>query len=191
MESPDLSNEGNCYIAWKWGLPTCNSKTVVPKRKKYKWKKKVQRLSISDTKKATLSSGVWVGTFHSIWQDGLPTVAWAGEALQLPATWRKSAFLLPAFATPHPQRPGLMQLIHPGGFGQDTSNNPALLPTAQSGYHIPDCLFPHLCPSLPPILQVISACPCWVTFYCFEVPIEKSRQKQRVSVFQEDLQYRL
>lgn len=138
------------------------------------------------TLKATLSSAVWVGTFHSIWQDGLPAIAWAGEALQLPATWRKSVFLLPVFATA-PQRPGLLQLIHPGGLGQETSNNPAL---PQSGYHTL-IGYSHLCPPLPPILQAISVCPCWAILLFFlptEVPVEKSRQKQRVSVFQEDLQ---
>lgn len=42
----------------------------------------------------------------------------------------------------------------------------------QSGYHIPDWLFPHLCPPLPPILQAISVCPCWATFYCSFYPLK-------------------
>lgn len=160
--------------------------------KKYKWerKKKVQRLSVSDTKNATLSSAVWVGTFHSIWQDGLPAIAWAGEALQLPATWRKSVFLLPAFATA-PQRPGLLQLIHPGGLSQETSNNPALLPTAVGLPH-PWLVIPTPLPSSatnPSSYFCLSMLSHILLFFLpTEVPVEKSRQKQRVSVFQEDLQ---
>ena len=49
--------------------------------------------------------------------------------------------LLPALL-PLPSTPGLLQLTHPWGLGQDTSNNPVLLSTARFSYHIPDCLFP-------------------------------------------------
>ena len=49
--------------------------------------------------------------------------------------------LLPALL-PLPSTPGLLQLAHPWGLGQGTSDNTALLPTARSSYHIPDCLFP-------------------------------------------------
>ena len=168
-KSRDLSNEENCYIENE------DFQHITQKLLYQKWrntnekeKKKSKGWAVLTLKMPhCLQLFEWV---HFTVSDKMACLQWA----ILPGQEKPFTFLqhegyvvcFPAasFAalSQHPWSPAAHS---PLGLGQDTSNNPAVPSTAWSSYHIPDCLFPPLCPSLPPILHAISACLCWATFY--------------------------
>lgn len=113
-----------------------------------------------------------VFTFHSNWQDGIPAVVWAVEALQLPARWWlppwaavTSAFLLPALLPLPSVLFSCFSLSLRVSSRRLLTIAPFLPSYARSTYDISVSLAPPLCPSIPPIFHVMSACLCWTPFF--------------------------
>lgn len=160
MESPgDLSNEENCYIENE-DFQHITQKLLYQKWK-YKWGKKKSKAERFLTLKKPLSSTVW--WVHFTVSDKMAACHCLGRrSLRLPATWRKSVFLLPVFATA-PSALVSCSSFTLGASAKRPSQSCTAAHRSEATTSL-SWLFPHLCPPLPPILQAISVCPCWATF---------------------------
>lgn len=169
-KSRDLSNEGNCYIENE-NFQHVTQKLLYRKGRNTNGKKKKSKgwAFLTLKKPHCLQLFEWV---HFTVSDKM-------ACLQLPGQEEPFSFLqhegsLLSCCQLLPPLPSALVSCSSFNLGASAKRLLTIVYCCplQSGYHLPDCLFPHLCPSLPPILQAISTCPRWATFYCSSNPLK-------------------